>query len=27
LVLHKFIHAMNKIFNNQVWWAKGDNLL
>jgi hypothetical protein len=27
LVLHKFVHAMNKIFKNQVWWVEGDNLL
>jgi len=26
-VLHEFIHAMNKVFNNQVQWAEGDNLL
>jgi hypothetical protein len=27
LLLHKFIHVVNKIFKNQVQWAKGHNLL
>ncbi len=27
LVLHKFVHAMNKIFKNQVRWVEGNNLL
>ncbi len=27
LVLHKFVHAMNKNFKNQVQWAEKDNLL
>ncbi len=27
LLLHKFIHVVNKNFKNQVRWAEGDNLL